>query len=118
MSGDDDAAGGDGLPAAEVVGSAAAVVVDDPAGVPDLDAELVGATAAGDVTVGRSEHERVARLPVHRPLTLELSLRAGDDEPFVARTGEGEVAGLEVICWRPEGLDMLARADCTPDTCR
>src|SRR5437762_9131337 len=82
-----------------VLGCAPLVVVDHGIGalVPDLQAEPVGPAAAVQLPVDRGEQEAVdGRAAVDRPVTLELRLRARDDEPLVARALEREVALVEL----------------------
>src|SRR5438876_4385366 len=81
------------------VGGAHLVVVDDAValvGVPDLDAEAVGAAAAVRLAVPRGQLEAVAADPVDGAGAAEAGLGAGHDQPFITRALEVEVAHLEL----------------------
>lgn len=71
------------------------VVVDDLARrlVPDLDAELIGATTA-HLTVDGGQHDAVAALSIDGAFTLVLGPGPGNSQPLVAGAVELQVAGL------------------------
>src|SRR5688572_11729801 len=87
------------------VGFAHLVIVEYPActQIPNLDAESVNASASGDLSVDRCQHEAITSRTVYCSLSLVLRSGAGDNQPLVTGTMKVKVTNFEVEFSFPGG---------------